>query len=62
MTKYGEARGMVLEGIKFKPEKVSVRVTADSFGKSISFSNDKSVMIQVALEDVEDLISWVLNE
>lgn len=62
MTKYAEARGLVFDGKKFKPETVTVRVTADSNGKSISFSDDKSVMIHVAIKDIEDLLTWVLNE
>lgn len=62
MTKYCEVRGLVYDGKKFKPKTVTVRATADSSGKSISFSDDKSVMIHVAIEDVEDLLSWVLNE
>lgn len=64
MTKVREVLGIRSNGHQIWPEKITVRVTVDEHGKSLTLSNDRDTMFQVAMEGLEDLVrsGWEHHE
>ena len=49
------------EGLKMRMHRITVRVTNDEKGKSISLEDElRGIIIEIPLEPVEDLMKWVV--
>ena len=59
MTKEKIVEGLMSDGYKIKPKKITLRVTVDEFGKSLSLSDDETIMLHIGLEAVKDIIAPV---
>lgn len=56
MTKVRTVGGAIAMNNIVKFTGVTVRVTVDAMGKSLSLSDDKTVLLEVPLEGLEDMI------
>ena len=56
MTKVRTVDGVICTNNTFKFSDITVRVTVDAMGKSLSLSDDKTVLLEVPLEWLEDMI------
>lgn len=54
--------GIVSDGNKFFETPITVRVTADHIGKSISLSVDGLIMLQIPVEPVSDILDIAGSE
>lgn len=62
VTKKKTVKGVLFDGKKFYSEDVTVRTTSDSYGKSLILSVDGVVMLQIALDQVADMVKMVEDE
>lgn len=59
-TRYKDIRGLVYIGSRMGEAEVTVRVTHDEKGKSLSLASDVAgVMIMIPLEQVDDMLEVV---
>ena len=62
MTKEKTVNGLKSNGFYIKCKQITLRVTIDENGKSLSLSDDQKVMLMIPLEAVKDIIvpvgSW----
>lgn len=57
MTKFREINGMIVTPVGIRFGTVTLRVTKDNLGQSMSLADDKSgIMLQIPIEPVADLI------
>lgn len=58
MTRTNTVNGIVLNRDKNIPvaQKVTIRYTEDEYGKTLSLSDETSIIISVAFEEIEELI------
>lgn len=57
MTKLREVNGMIVTPVGVRFGTVTLRVTKDDLGKSMSLADDKGgIMLQIPIEPVADLI------
>lgn len=59
-TSEKKVMGMMGDGYSIKPMMLTVRITADERGKSLSLSDDKSVILMIPLEAIEKRLKEVL--
>ena len=59
MTKEKTINGLFFEGFHVKPKPITLRVTVDERGKSLSLSDDETVLLQIGLEAVKEIIQPV---
>jgi hypothetical protein len=62
ITKKKTVKGVLFDGVKFHSEDITVRTTSDSYGESLILSVDGVVMLQIALEQVADMVKLVEDE
>ena len=53
-----DVNGIITDGFRFRPSKVTVRMTSDKHGQSLSLTA-ANVQIQIPLEAVSDIIRVV---
>lgn len=46
-------RGVMFDGKGLRKTSLTIRVTSDEYGESVSIADDKTIMLQVPLEEVE---------
>ena len=57
MKYYREVEGMVVDDAGFRKAKISVRISDDKVGKSLSLADDKSgTMLMIPLEELRDVL------
>lgn len=57
MKYYREVTGMSVDGAGFRKAKISVRISDDKIGKSLSLADDKSgTMLMIPLEELRDVL------
>ena len=57
MKYYREVTGMSVDGAGFRKAKISVRISDDKIGKSLSLTDDKrGIMLMIRLEDLADVL------
>lgn len=57
MTKFREVNGMIVTPVSLRFGTVTLRVTKDNLGQSMSLADDKGgIMLQIPIEPVADLI------
>lgn len=62
ITKKKTVKGVVFAFGKFQSADVTVRTTSDNYGQSLSLSVDGSVMLQVPVEQVRDMVKLVEDD
>lgn len=62
-TRYKQVNGLLVDGnLRMKRTPVSVRLTVDSLGQSLSLAIDGVIMLHIAMEDVADMITEVKDD
>ena len=59
MYKEQRVNGMKFDAKGMRKLEITVRMTVDEHGQSISFSDDEDVLLMIPLESVSDLIKVV---
>ena len=59
MYKEKDIKGILTDGKRFNPTNVTVRMTKDERGATLSLTADNKIMIAVSLEDVKDIVKAV---
>lgn len=54
-------RGIESDGIKWKDKDITVRITSDVFGMSISMSNEEDKMFTIRLEPIISRLKEILR-
>lgn len=64
MTREKTVKGIVSDStLHIVPTKITLRVTKDGFGKSISLeSDDLELMFEIPIEKVLEELRWVIEE
>lgn len=63
MTKLATINGTIYDMKSYKNAEITVRVTYDKVGKTLSLSDDKSIMLCVPMEGLEGIVvpDWELE-
>lgn len=61
-TQWRTVLGTVSNGEYIRAEGITVRITQDKDGKSLSLSDDKKIMLLIPLEPIADKLREVLQE
>lgn len=56
-----EVIGMETDGNAFEVKTITVRITADAAGKSLSLSNEDDCMLCIPLEPIEDRLKEIMK-
>lgn len=61
MFKMKTVNGLTMDKDGIFRDKISVRVTVDEKGASISFSNDRAVLFQAPVEPIRSLLEFAIG-